>query len=424
MKSFQKVVILIVVLLFCISTAACSNLAGNGDNKKNKTKVTLAYWNTEETMAPFLKLLEEELEDIEVEYNYVENQFYGTAIKTKLTAGEGDDIMAFAPLDVYSLSSQDQILDLTEKYGDIYVEAGKVPYTFDGKLYAIPMLSWYEGIFYNKTIFEENNISVPTTFDEWISVCDKLDALGIKPLTIGAKNGSTLLKSCLGYVTAEYLLSDNGNDFDSKFSKGEASLSGTWDPYIRKWKTLIDKGYINTNMLGIDDNQALDEFATGKAAMWASGPWSYSTIKQKNINLKFDMFPYLGDEPENSCLVGSPGAGFVVNSNSKVKEAVFKVLDLMSTEKGQKALLEGNPGSSSYLIGVESELPVEYTSVKQTLELGRVYCAWENWGIATNCFNVFTQNLQGLVANRITIEEMLQEIDKTAMSFIRGEVEQ
>lgn len=424
MKAFHRVASLMIVLLLCVSAAACSNPGGNGGSKKNKTKVTLAYWNTEETMAPFLKLLEAELEDIEIEYNYVENQFYGTAIKTKLTAGEGDDIMAFAPLDVYSLSSQGQVLDLTERYGSLYSDAGKVPYTFDGKLYAVPMLSWYEGIFYNKTIFEEHNISVPTTFDEWIGVCEQLAADGIKPLTLGAKNGSTLLKSCLGYVTAEYLLNDKGRDFDYRFSKGEASLAGTWDPYIAKWKTLIDKGFINTNMLGIDDNQALDEFATGKAAMWASGPWSYATIKQKNINLKFDMFPYLGEKPENACLVGAPGAGFVVNSNSKVMEAALKVLDLMATERGQQALLEGNPGSSSYLVGVESELPAEYTSVRQTLESGRVYCAWENWGLATHCFNVFTQNLQGLVANRVTVGEMLQEVDKTAMSFIRGEAEQ
>ncbi len=416
-------ILAVLAVAACLIGALAGCDSGDGKTSDGKTKVTLSYWNTEETMAPLLKLLGEKLPDVSVEYNYVENQFYGTAVKTKLTAGQGDDIIAFSSLDVLSLSSQGQIVDLTADYGDLYSEAGKAPYTFDGKLYAVPMLSWFEGIFYNKDLFEQHGIAVPTTFDELLDVCAKLQAAGIQPMTMGAKDGSTLLKSCLGYVTGEYLLTDAGREFDAKFAAGEASMSGTWDPYIEKWKALIDNGYITTNMLGIDDSQAMDEFATGKAAMWASGPWAYSSIKQKNIRLNFDMFPYLGSTPDKTCLIGSPGAGFVLNSNSKVMDAAKRVLDVISSPEGQSALMEGNPGSSSYLIGVESELPEEYASVKSTLEAGRVYCSWENWGLGTNCFNNFTQDLQGLVAGQISVSEMLQDVDTVAKSYIRGETQ-
>ena len=415
--------------LTACAMAACliGAMAGcNGNGAKTpegKTKVTLSYWNTEETMAPLLELLEEKLEDVTVEYNYVENQFYGTAVKTKLTAGQGDDIIAFASLDVLSLSAQGQIVDLTNTYGSLYTDAGKAPYTFDGKLYAVPMLSWFEGVFYNKTLFAENNIQVPTTFDELLQVCARLKEAGIKPIAMGAKDGSTLLKSLLGYVTAEYLLTDTGKDFDANFAKGETSMSGNWDPYVEKWKALIDNQYINTDMLGIDDSQAMDEFSTGKAAMWASGPWSYSSIKQKNIKLDFDMFPYLGNTSDKTCLIGSPGAGFVLNSNSKVMDAAKRVLDVISSPEGQAALMEGNPGSSSYLIGVKSELPKEYASIQSTLEAGKVYCSWENWGLGTNCFNNYTQDLQGLVAGRISVADMLKDVDTVAMSYVRGETQ-
>ena len=135
------------------------------------------------------------------------------------------------------------------------------------------------------------------------------------------------------------------------------------------------------------------------------------------------MFPYLGSTPDKTCLIGSPGAGFVLNSNSKVMDAAKRVLDVISSPEGQSALMEGNPGSSSYLIGVESELPEEYASVKSTLEAGRVYCSWENWGLGTNCFNNFTQDLQGLVAGQISVSEMLQDVDTVAKSYIRGETQ-
>ncbi len=418
-KKWARIVSILVCGCILLSAAGCS---GKQEAKTGnaKTVVKFSYWNTEETMEPLLKLLGERLDDITVEYNYVENQFYGTAVKTKLSAGEGDDIIAFGALDILSLSSQDKIMDLTEQYGSKYSSAGKAPYTIEGKLYAVPMLSWFEGVFYNKEIFSEQGLTAPKTFDEWLQVCDTLSAAGIKPMIMGAKDGSALLKSCLGYVTAQYLL-DEGKDFDSQFAKGEAALAGTWDPYVTKWKMLIDKGYLTGDMLGMDEAQAMDEFVTGKAAMWASGPWNYNTMKQKNITLKFDMFPYPGDSPEKACLVGSPGAGFIINNDSEVKDAALKVMDVISSPEGQAALIEGNPGSSSYLVGVETELPDEYASVKETLDQGRVYCAWENWGLGTNSFNNFTQDLQGLVANRISVENLLKDVDQIAMSFIRGE---
>lgn len=416
---FKKIASILLAGVLVFSLAGCGT-SEKKESSKGKTKISFSYWNSEETVKPLLELLEKELPDIEIEYNYVSNSSYGTAIQTKLTAGSGDDIMAFSELSVMTLGQQGMIDDLTEKYGDLFAESGTIPYTIDGKLYAVPMLNWYEGIFYNKAIFKEHNIEVPTTFDEFIAVCETLKEKGVKPLTIGGKDGGTLLKSCLGYVQSEYILSEAGANFDAEFVKGEKTLSGNFDPYIKEWTKLIEKEIITTDALGIDDNQALDEFATGKAAMWASGCWSYENIKQKNINMEFGMFPYLGTKPENASLVGSSAAGLAVNSKSKNKEAAYRVMDVICSPEGQKALMDGQPGSSSYYIGVESTLPSEYDGVKDVLEAGRVHCCWSNWGYATNCFTDFTQGLQGLVAKQVTIPDMLREVDRVAQSYIRG----
>ena len=310
---FKKIVSLLLAGVMVLSLASCGN-SQEGDSGEEKTKISFSYWNSEETVKPLLKLLKDKLPDIEIEYNYVSNSSYGTAIQTKLISGSGDDLMAFSELDVMTLGKQGLIDDLTERYEDLFAESGTQPYTVDDKLYAVPMLNWYEGIFYNKELFEQYGVEVPTTFDEFTALCETLNEKGVKALTIGAKDGSTLLKSCLGYVQSEYILTDAGKDFDAKFAKGETTLDGNWNSYIEKWTDLIKKGIITSEALGIDDNQALDEFATGKAAMWASGCWSYENIKQKNINMQFGMFPYLGSTAEKSSLVGSSGAGIAVNS--------------------------------------------------------------------------------------------------------------
>ena len=187
----KKVSAAILAGIMLLGLGGCAGQGGGQQDSDGKTKVSFSYWNSEETVKPLLKLLEEKLPDIKIEYNYVSNASYGTAIQTKLTAGSGDDLMAFSELSTMTLGKQGLIDDLSDRYADKFSENGTAPYTVDGKLYAVPMLNWYEGIFYNKKIFQEQGVSVPTTFDEFITLCETLKSKGVKPLTIGAKDGST-----------------------------------------------------------------------------------------------------------------------------------------------------------------------------------------------------------------------------------------
>lgn len=59
----------------------------------------------------------------------------------------------------------------------------------DGEYYAMPYASNYMAVFYNIDIFEENNIEIPSTWDEFIAVCDQFVELGITPLNFPLKDG-------------------------------------------------------------------------------------------------------------------------------------------------------------------------------------------------------------------------------------------
>ena len=62
---------------------------------------------------------------------------------------------------------------------------------------------------------------------------------------------------------------------------GKTTLEGNWNKYLEKWSEMITDGVYTKDMVGIDHDQALEEFATGKAAMFCSGPWDLDTIKDK-----------------------------------------------------------------------------------------------------------------------------------------------
>ena len=60
---------------------------------------------------------------------------------------------------------------------------------FNGKNYGIPIDLDAKFMVYNKKIFADNGISVPTTFDQLLSTCSTLKAKGITPINFGNKDG-------------------------------------------------------------------------------------------------------------------------------------------------------------------------------------------------------------------------------------------
>ena len=395
-----------------LGLCACGD-GGKSTGKKegDKTVVTMSYWNTESSMRPLLDLLAEKLPDIEVQFNFTANTSYGVTTRTKLLSGSADDIVGFA-MDAHPpLAKQGLFEDITDIVGDNFNFAPED--YIDGKIYFVPLATWYEGIYYNIDLFEENNIEIPTTFDEFLDVCAEFESLGIKPFVIGAGTASTLLKNMLGYVQAEYMLEEEGKDFNEKFGKGEAKIAECLTPYIEEWSEIVKEGYINASHLGMDENQAPDEFVTGVAAMWSSGTWNYNLIKQKNMKLNFGLLPYFGSTPEKTSVVGTTGGGFLLSKSSKNKEAARRVLEVMASKEGQLAMCAGQPGSSSQRKDVQVELPEGFEPVKKTIEEGRIMCSWVYW--PTGTFDSVSRALQGVVSNPATsIKGELQKIDAQA----------
>lgn len=387
--------------------------AGEGE----KTKIRMTYWNSEDTVQALLDYLAENVPDVEIEYQFIDNSNYDTIVDTQLSAEEGPDIICESPgsaLKHARLGYLEKLDDLGGKYSD----AGTSVYSYDGSVYALPGISWFEGIYYNKTMFEENEIELPATFDEYIEVCKKFQEKDIIPLAAGLKSWEPMLKNSMAFVTAEYLSTEEGKTFGEKYRNEEATLDGTWNTYLEKWSEMIKEGVYTTDMTGIDHDQALEQFATGQAAMFCSGPWDLETIQSKNPDLVIDMMPFYGTEASDGWLIGGPGCGFAVNANSKNKEAAMKVVEALSTVEGQAALWENNQGGSSYLEGASFELPEVYAGASKALEAGNVYCPWNEWGTAAPAHETYGTEMQSYLLEEQDLSTTLQNVDTAVAELL------
>lgn len=399
------------------NTAATEAAADTAETSGDQVTLRMTYWNSEDTVQALLDYLAEAVPEVTIEYQFIDNSNYDTIVDTQLSAGEGPDIICESPASALKHAKLGYLADISD-LGSKFSSAGTSVYSYDGKTYALPGISWFEGIWYNVDLFEENGIELPTTFDEYIAVCKQFQDLGIKPLAAGLKSWEPMLKNSMAFVTAEYLSTDEGKDFGSKYREGETTLAGTWDPYLEKWSEMITSGVYTTDMTGIDHDQALEEFATGGAAMFCSGPWDLEAIQAKNPDLNLNMMPFYGTETSAGWLIGGPGCGFAANENSAHKDAALKVLAALATEEGQAAMWENNQGGSSYMSGVSFELPEVYSSVSSAIEAGNVYCPWNEWGSAAGAHEDYGTEMQKYLLGEEDINTALSNVDAAVAELL------
>lgn len=392
--------------------AGTTETSDKGNGGGEVVKLRMMGYNAESARATYLKYLDEQLPNIEIEFEFVSQDNFDNVLNAQLQAGEGPDIMELGG-QTRLLANADYLLDLTDQaFIGKYADAGIKPYTVEGKIYAAPLQSWYEGIFYNKTMFEENKIEVPKTWDEFIEIHKTLTANGIKAQTMGAQSYEPMMKQSIALVNNEFYSDSANKDFDEKFNQGEVKLKEAWLPAVTEWYKIIEEGCLTEDMLGLSYDQALDEFAAGKAAMWECGPWAVETIKEKNPELDFGMFPIPGtDASKPGWLVGGPGSALAINSKSEHVKEALAVLELTATEEAQQALVKDNAGSS-FVTGVEVDLGDIYSDCEEAFKAGHVYAPWTAvWTNGNAVTEGYGKSLQEVLAGAKTIEEALQDAD-------------
>ena len=125
--------------------------------------------------------------------------------------------------------------DLAEAYGRQFREIGRV----DGTSRFIPTGFSWAGIYYNEEIFERYGLVPPTTWEEFVYICDTLLANGETPLSVSGQDRR------VSYLWFSYLnMRLNGPSFHRHLIQGEESyknerLAIVWET----WISLFRRGY-------------------------------------------------------------------------------------------------------------------------------------------------------------------------------------
>ncbi|AHI55022.1 ABC transporter substrate-binding protein [Listeria ivanovii] len=317
-----------IVSISCI-VAVLMLLASCGSGESSSSKVEF-YTDKGGENVGILNSMSEQIEkDGGVGYKtvgYTEVTSYETTVQQSLDSEKAPGLFTWWSGDkLKKLVDNDLVVDLTKEWKEYYEKEGVNPgladaFTIDGKVYAAPFSVLYNGILYNKHLFDKYDLEVPTTWDEFIKVCDTLKANKIEP--IGLKNDPWA-----SFLWFQTLIASYAPDLYVGLTNGDIKYT---DPEMKKvmkiWQKMITKGYFGDP---VDPASQIKMFSTDKSAMVYEPTVTSATLK-KEYNMEpgkdFDVFVAPSMTADQKQVIFFEASPIVVSKESKQSAEAQKVL--------------------------------------------------------------------------------------------------
>ncbi|RKR73366.1 ABC transporter substrate-binding protein [Frondihabitans australicus] len=365
-----------VALAGCTSSTSSSSTGSTTATPSGTLNIAVSSGDASDTAFKAINAaFEKKYPKVKINFSSIPNNNYPAAKSSRLTAGNVDILIA-APQELPSYVSKTSesdddlaadngvFLDLTnQSFMKDYTPSLLKSLAYKGKQYTVPTgVSYYTGVFYNKTMFAKNGWSIPTTWDQFTALSQKIQASGVSPLGIGGKDSWPAGLTMISAVQGLYPTQADKNTLAKDIWKKKTSLSSSSSQEILdRVKTMYS--YAEPNFAGVSYAAVPAGFAAGKYAMTPDGTWDQPTIAAA-VGSKFDYgyfpIPTSNTASDNATLGGKVDLRLAVASATKNKTAALAYLAFYSNPKNYATYVklsgtapaEPNIPSSSFLTGI------------------------------------------------------------------------
>ena len=152
-----------------------------------------------------------------------------------------DDLIA-SEVEVARADGSTEILGLTQAQIDDFIEGyyQEGCQFGDGLMYTLPLNKSTEVLYYNKTFFEANNITVPTTWDELEAVCEQIKGIDPSAIPLGYDSEANWFITMCEQLGTDYTSATGDHYlFDNDENKA----------FVKRFNEWYNKGYLSTQTL-------------------------------------------------------------------------------------------------------------------------------------------------------------------------------
>lgn len=316
---------------------------------------------------------------IKVDFQISPDAQWRDLIKVKLNAGEAPDIFC-VDADPLSLNGrilpEENCVPVTNEEFVSRMDKDVLPsISYNNQVYGITFPGkkmWF--YVYNKDIFKELNLEIPTTYEAFKSVCQKIKDAGITPVYEPTQNG---WHQVLPLFESGPMYAKNHPGLYEKMNNNEMNLNDIPEllTIVKQLKEFGDLGFYGTDFLSDTFENAKAAFANREVAMvLVEAGWAFEVIAE-HPDMKLEQFGIFTMPWADNQLVGvNPASNaYFINKNSKNAEAAMEFFRFLARPENLQKRFDGQPGLLEICWPeIPSRYPDEFKAYIDSLEKGTV----------------------------------------------------
>lgn len=310
----MKKFVLILICLILIST---------GCRQKQDDNLVFATWGSKTEVQILKELLsdfEKENPDIKVEFLHIPQNYF-QKLHLMFASNLAPDVIFINNLNIpvyekYLLDLNDIVKNKEDYYPQVLDTM-----TYEDRLLAIPRDVSTLVVFYNKDLFNKNNLSYPN--ENW-NMTEFLDTA--KKLTNNGIYGISFEENSLFYLP--YMRAFGGGILSptgEQIMNSENSQKG-----IQYYSDLRNKYNIAPKKYQSASETMAQMFINGRLAMHLSGRWLVPKYRE-DIKFDWDIVNFPNINEKSSVTLDS--SGYAITKSSKHKEDAVKLVEFLSSDK-------------------------------------------------------------------------------------------
>jgi multiple sugar transport system substrate-binding protein len=311
------------------TTLTVQSSLSDADPKAALTKVVADYTKSKTTL------------------NTIAIETFRAQLPTYLNSGNPPDVLTwYAGSVARDYASKGFLLDVSDLWTGNGACAGFSPALKElstgagGKQIFVPTSYYWWGVFYRKSAFQEWGVTPPTTWAEFLQVCQTIKSKGVSPITMGTGSTQWVASGWFDYLN----LRVNGADFHRELLAGKHSFDG---PEVRKvmdyYKQLLP--YLDPKGRSYSWQDAVTPLANKKAGMYLIGAFVTSAVPV-DVAGDLDFFRVPIIDPAIPLAEEAPTDGFFASAKSHNTQGAKDLLSYLASPAAQQEFIKLSKSSN------------------------------------------------------------------------------
>ena len=266
------------------------------------------------------------------------DEAWKTSVLKDFAAGNEPDILFFFAAGADSAPILSRVVSLEEinrEYPEISLPETDALREADGKVYAVPVRGFWEGLYVHTDLFEKYGAPLPEDWDSLLEAIRIFRENGIVPIAIS-------LSDIPHYLAEMALLSCASREELQARPETYEEIPASWLEAMDVIRELAEAGAFPDNAGWTDERTSTELFVNKQAAMQMDGSWQVSSFSAEMMDTMAVLpMPLKNGKGTSDCYLGGVSMGFYLTRRawkSARRDAAVALLSELTSEENIRML--------------------------------------------------------------------------------------